>query len=466
MATFRITDPNTGKTVKLTGDSLPTEQELNDIFSQIGEQPSQQSPQQPTDRFLPGIEKVKQLQQGRVDSGERLRQEVTTPFARGGNFFTDTGKNILKAGVTGAKTAAVPFQRAEAGIANTGLALQRGELPGGVQKPGFGDFLNPFGFAAKTTRQVLGSEELRDGITGRVSAEYGDLIRTAGVRGPLDEAVASTAGFLTSLVAPLDIVRKANKSLKAIEKASDKGLLKAGDNLLKGTDEATQVMNVRLTKAYEPIKAVKAKGADVLDDMANLPERVLKFIEGELGTTVDDFLTDFDITKARRLKRLVGEFKPNAFGKGKVAAPELADDKLIIKAYAGIKKTMREALESRELIKEAKILEKADDAFVDTLNASNFIKKTIVDRTLKKPTKVGGIALKLAKEGDLTGRTALNTLKAAGSSARKSITGAVDELEKFNRTKAFASFGRRVIQGAALGGAAGLVGGRAFGAFE
>lgn len=37
MATFRVTDPNTGKTVRLTGDSAPTEQELEQIFANIGE---------------------------------------------------------------------------------------------------------------------------------------------------------------------------------------------------------------------------------------------------------------------------------------------------------------------------------------------------------------------------------------------------------------------------------------------
>ena len=34
MATFRVTDPNTGITLRLTGDSPPTEQELEQIFSQ------------------------------------------------------------------------------------------------------------------------------------------------------------------------------------------------------------------------------------------------------------------------------------------------------------------------------------------------------------------------------------------------------------------------------------------------
>jgi hypothetical protein len=35
MAVYRVTDPTSGKTVKLTGDSPPTESELNEIFSSI-----------------------------------------------------------------------------------------------------------------------------------------------------------------------------------------------------------------------------------------------------------------------------------------------------------------------------------------------------------------------------------------------------------------------------------------------
>lgn len=42
MPTFKITDPSTGKSIKLTGDSPPTEAELNQIFAQLaGGQPAQ-----------------------------------------------------------------------------------------------------------------------------------------------------------------------------------------------------------------------------------------------------------------------------------------------------------------------------------------------------------------------------------------------------------------------------------------
>jgi len=35
MPTYKVTDPSTGKTLRLTGDSPPSETELNQIFSSI-----------------------------------------------------------------------------------------------------------------------------------------------------------------------------------------------------------------------------------------------------------------------------------------------------------------------------------------------------------------------------------------------------------------------------------------------
>ena len=42
MATYRVTDPKTGRTLRLTGDSPPTEQELTGIFSSLGPAPTPQ----------------------------------------------------------------------------------------------------------------------------------------------------------------------------------------------------------------------------------------------------------------------------------------------------------------------------------------------------------------------------------------------------------------------------------------
>ena len=53
MPTFRVTDPNTGQSLSLTGDSAPNEQELNQIFSQFqATQPTIQPTAQPQQQAI------------------------------------------------------------------------------------------------------------------------------------------------------------------------------------------------------------------------------------------------------------------------------------------------------------------------------------------------------------------------------------------------------------------------------
>jgi hypothetical protein len=61
MPTYKVKDPETGKTVSLTGDSPPTEQELNDVFSKIvGNSDSQslEQPKQPESNIRETISKI------------------------------------------------------------------------------------------------------------------------------------------------------------------------------------------------------------------------------------------------------------------------------------------------------------------------------------------------------------------------------------------------------------------------
>lgn len=52
MAKFKITDPNTGKTITLEGDSPPSEQELEQIFASQNSEPQKQQNQNPLFDFL------------------------------------------------------------------------------------------------------------------------------------------------------------------------------------------------------------------------------------------------------------------------------------------------------------------------------------------------------------------------------------------------------------------------------
>ena len=84
MPVYRVTDPETGKTVKLEGDSPPTEQELVDIFAQINQpQKEELSLRQKVGDFFTGsrretdvTEKLPELS----DSGILAGEEVSKPF--------------------------------------------------------------------------------------------------------------------------------------------------------------------------------------------------------------------------------------------------------------------------------------------------------------------------------------------------------------------------------------------------
>lgn len=432
MPTYKVTDPTTGKVLRLTGDSPPTEQELEQIFSSVSGKsvvPSKNT------AFLPRESEVEQMQINRPDSVQRLKEEVMTPY----DFKNKPIKSLLKPVVTGMKVVAVPFQRLESGIAGMGLGLQKGS---------FGEGLN----------------RAKEGLLGQRQQELGDIIRTTGFGGKANEALASTTGFMASIAAPIEMIRKANKSMSAIQKASDKGLMKASKQLIQGADDAVNAMGKNLDDAYLKANAIKANPNQVLDDVAKLPDTVLKYIEGEIGTTIDDVLSDFTVEKARKLKSALGKIKPTSFGKESRGAVENIQDLQVNRAYASIKKSMQEALKNSGMTKDADALIQADEAFTDAIRASNFIKKTIMDSTLGKPTKTGSMALKLAKEGDMSGRVALNILKSAGREANRNIMRAVNELEKFNRAKFAMGLLRRSGQGIVYGGTGGLLGGKIAGA--
>ena len=76
MPTYRVTDPTTGKTVKLTGDSPPTEQELEEVFAQVmggGQQAAAMVPQEiPAPAPAP--------EQSLVDPMSAMSDSVNTPI--------------------------------------------------------------------------------------------------------------------------------------------------------------------------------------------------------------------------------------------------------------------------------------------------------------------------------------------------------------------------------------------------
>lgn len=94
MPTYKVTDPSSGKTVSLTGDSPPTEQELNGIFSQVHGDTPQPQENKPgglwaalTSKDLDSASKLDPLAQGaRLGQfADKGNQEYAALIAKYGN---------------------------------------------------------------------------------------------------------------------------------------------------------------------------------------------------------------------------------------------------------------------------------------------------------------------------------------------------------------------------------------------
>lgn len=359
------------------------------------------------------------------------RVAVREAIAKRGSLWGGISENVMspnpiRKGIGILGVVGSPFNMLESGVSNIGLALQNKEY-------------NPLVLA----------KEAALGFSGIKQGQYGDILRIAGV----PEPVAAGTGLLLS-VSPIKALQTINKTFGAVSKWSDKGVMNAGESLIKATQQATKTTGVALEKAYQPLNniAVNNKVIKSLFDKMPTPlkEEILKTFSGV------NFANP-TVGVVRQIKQIIGKYKPSIFGKGERGVAENIEAAKIEKLYATTKQIINSAVESRMGKKAAELLSKTDDAFYNVSNASDYIQKAITDSTLKMATKGGNMAKKLAIDGDVSGRTALNILKKSG--ARKEITKAVDSLSAFNRWQAANKFAQHVFNAAIFGGAAGSVGG-------
>lgn len=366
----------------------------------------------------------KRAEKGIVERGDESIGEAIDGFkeAKGGLQKTMAGLNI----------AAIPFERYEAAVANAVLALQDGK-------------------ASEVFKGVA------DGINGKKLGEFGDIARKAGT----PEWASKIIGFGASLVSPIAAFTAAKDGLLAtrgLTKFTDKGIKFAGKKLANGADEAVRVIGGHVDDAYKPINAITVDGIELISAFDDAPKTVINQLEKELGKSIDDLAQSATIKDARKIKQLIGELKPNAFGKDIRGVQETIDIKNINKTYAKTKQLIQKTLNDNDMSKQAEHLLKADEAFAETINASNFIKKAITESTLKKPTKAGKIAKGLKLGGDVSSREAINTLLKGGDVANASILKAIKSLNTYNHIVEANRIGGKVANYAILGGVAGSIG--------
>lgn len=206
---FNITVQNRNITV-----DAPNKEALPDAVEEIINSPEFQSvpeiqTQQP-DPFLPKIQETeRRIEARREEPGgfQQARESLRKPI--GLQDILQPGQRIAEAALPAAGEV---FRRGEAAVAEPALERQKGTrifemAPGGIPK---------------FTKE--GFEAIKRGVTGERRTELGDPIRATGVGGPLNEAIASTVGFfstlgLTNLASSGKLVSAGKKASAALKEA-------------------------------------------------------------------------------------------------------------------------------------------------------------------------------------------------------------------------------------------------------
>lgn len=135
MPTFKVTDPSTGRTIRLTGDSPPTEQELEEVFKTVSAQaaPAPANPIQQADS---------QLNQA-VKQSSQIAAATAAARAGGGGFISPpTGTKETQA-------------EAMAGYARYGVPTVAGAATGGLGPAAMAGYGALGGLIGETVAEVL-----------------------------------------------------------------------------------------------------------------------------------------------------------------------------------------------------------------------------------------------------------------------------------------------------------------------
>jgi hypothetical protein len=239
MPTYKVTDPSTGRTVKLTGDSPPTEQELEEIFASL---PASEQPKEKgflasvgeaitgSDRMTPEMDqlepignapelnafstdalkasavglfgsdesmaKVLQGMGGKITSDAKGNQIVELPSGRyalnkPGLSPSDVASGIAKTGSFALAGGAAPATIAGQALAGGGASLA---MQGGVQAAG-GEDVDP---------QAVGMDALLGGAGQAISNTIGAGYRAlTGSADKLDDTARSAVNFAKEQDLPL-----------------------------------------------------------------------------------------------------------------------------------------------------------------------------------------------------------------------------------------------------------------------
>lgn len=233
MAKYTVEDPTTGKSVDLEGDSPPTEQELNDIFSQV--HGTSQQPQ--SDNQSLGQKAFNIASDTIAGSPLGMASQATNSVGQGMNWLLDkTGIPVSSGIQNAAKSIISPFRAAGVGVAET---------------------MTPGGNGIQTTQRTMEAMQpdyQPQGLIDKVGAYVGENapaiaagVMSPAIGGPLAMGVqqAANTGKVSPLPAALSIFNGINetKPIQKFKSVLGKGASNAVEKVIPGIP-AESVENV------------------------------------------------------------------------------------------------------------------------------------------------------------------------------------------------------------------------------
>lgn len=393
-----------------------------------------------TPEQIAGFEKRRIVETREAKKPASKMKQIDENIAKRGNYFLNLESDIKSPsnfrkwrGVFAAGGAAPAAL--EHTVAGPMLEMQRGNF-------------NPQQLASSAFEGFLGKQN-----------QYGDVLRGAGVPEPL-----AAAGGLAVSFSPLSAINRANKTFGAVTKMTDKGIKRAGESLVKASDEAHQAISGKLDEAFKVVDGVKVDPNDALRVISKVPQRLLSKIEEEVfGGAVD--LNALTVGQLRKVKQYVGKFKPTSYGREDRGLTENLDASDMNDLYAGLKSLLTNSVVNAKGMGKrvaGKLLDLEDKAS-EVFHSTQYIKNKIYDPILQKATKGGVMADKMVKIGDSSAREALSVIKEASTKARKQINSAVNAMESFNRWRAISGAAEHALGAGLYGGVAGSTGGMILG---
>lgn len=274
MPVYRVTDPQTGKSYKLTGSTPPTEQELNQVFSSAPKAPVKASIPRPTiagtvasslagpvgmvASGLAGDEYNRGMTENIIKSGAKNVQGIGESVLNVLNpdMNKNTIANLFRLG-TGAVQKLVPGQQGNEAYADNVIQFYKDRYsPQNIERTAYED---PAGVALDASA-VLG------GVSG-VTKVGSKVVQNANLANKLG-TISKTAGVASEVLDPISMVtRGLNKTGKYIEKSGKEYGLRG----LRPT--ATQQANF-LSKTGIPLEEFMAK-YNLYGDPVEMAQKVI-----------------------------------------------------------------------------------------------------------------------------------------------------------------------------------------------